>query len=119
MATAIATRTTPMESGEFRIKKHSALESKDYGTDELTDEFRITWAERIDGFGTRYVHVTKVERNETRPGKPELWLVDALSWREECRLADMVWQRLEAERNKRRPWTAEDEFDSRKHEVGV
>lgn len=108
--------TPPLESGQFLMRKVSNLRIDAFDAEiEPDDEFRISWTEVVDRFGTRYVNITRVERNETRPGKPEIWANDVLSWREEWKLADMVWHRLRNER-RAQPWTAADEFDSRKGE---
>jgi hypothetical protein len=108
--------TPPLESGQFLMRKVSNLRVETFDAEfEPDDEFRVSWAEVVDRFGTRYVQITRVERNETRLGKPAIWMNDGLSWREESKLADMVWQRLQHERRPV-PYTAADEFDSRKGE---
>ena len=105
---------TPLESGILPFTKSACLTTDDFDSEIPCEPYRAHWNELAD----RSIQITKIERDGSRFGRPTLWVVDVLSRLEVDALENLIQKQLREQRVTH-PWTAEDEFDSRKHEVAL
>lgn len=103
-----------LENGILPFFKSANLTIEEQGEDiEVACEYyRAHWNELAD----RSIQITKIERDDARYGKPTYWVVDVLSRREVDQLERTIQRQLREDRAPR-PWTAADEWDSRRKEA--
>lgn len=83
-----------IEGGVLCFFKSSCLTVESFGDDGETGEtYRAHWMQ----FGAREIQITKIERNDARPGKDDYWVIDVMSRYEVLALENMISEQLERE----------------------
>jgi len=84
-----------IEGGLLSFTKSSCVTVEAFTDDaETMEEYRAHWMELGDG----EIQITRIERNDARPGKPDYWIVDVMSRREVVALEKMIAAQLKRER---------------------
>jgi hypothetical protein len=83
-----------IEAGLLHFTKSSCLDVAVFGADADTAEsYRAHWLQLPDG----EIQITKIERNDARPGKPDYWVVDVMSRLEVRALETIISDQLSRE----------------------
>jgi len=83
-----------IEGGVLCFFKSSCMTVESFSDDSETGEnYRAHWMQ-LPG---RDIQITKIERNDARPGKDDYWVIDLMSRLEVIALENMIAEQLERE----------------------